>query len=70
MISNFKLSPYFNISQNFVQNVQKQKKPLSLVVTVQWQKLCMALYHYTSFRVMDNGPEKNIRAVVVTRHRI
>ena len=27
MISNFKLFPYFNISQNFVQNVQKQKKP-------------------------------------------
>ena len=26
MISNFKLFPYFNISQNFVQNVQKQKK--------------------------------------------
>ena len=28
MISNFKLFPYFNISQNFVQNVQKQKKHL------------------------------------------
>ena len=26
MISNFKLFPYFNISKNFVQNVQKQKK--------------------------------------------
>ena len=26
MISNFKLFLYFNISQNFVQNVQKQKK--------------------------------------------
>ena len=26
MISNFKLFPNFNISQNFVQNVQKQKK--------------------------------------------
>ena len=25
MISNFKLFPNFNISQNFVQNVQKQK---------------------------------------------
>ena len=25
MISNFKLFAYFNISQNFVQNVQKQK---------------------------------------------
>ena len=28
MISNFKLFPNFNISQNFVQNVQKQKKHL------------------------------------------
>ena len=28
MISNFKMFPYFNISQNFVQNVQKQKKNL------------------------------------------
>ena len=28
MISNFKLFPYFNKSQNFVQNVQKQKKTL------------------------------------------
>ena len=28
MISNFKLFPYFYISQNFVQNVQKQKKTL------------------------------------------
>ena len=28
MISNFKLFPYLNISQNFVQNVQKQKKHL------------------------------------------
>ena len=28
MISNFKLFQYSNISQNFVQNVQKQKKPL------------------------------------------
>ena len=26
MISNFKLFPYFNISQNFVQNVQQQKE--------------------------------------------
>ena len=26
MISNFKLFPNVNISQNFVQNVQKQKK--------------------------------------------
>ena len=28
MISNFKLFPYYNISQNFVQNVQKQIKNL------------------------------------------
>ena len=28
MISNFQLFPYLNISQNFVQNVQKQKKHL------------------------------------------
>ena len=26
MISNFKLFQYFNISQNFVQNVQNKKK--------------------------------------------
>ena len=32
MMSNFKLFPYFNISQNFIQNVQKQEKhPLSWV---------------------------------------
>ena len=29
MISNFKWFPYFNIMQNFVQNVQKPKNPLS-----------------------------------------
>ena len=28
MISNFKLFQYFNLSQNFIQNVQKQKKNL------------------------------------------
>ena len=28
MISNFKLFPYFNISQNFIQNVQKKKNNL------------------------------------------
>ena len=30
MISNFKLFPNFNISQNFVQNVQKQKNAFVL----------------------------------------
>ena len=30
MISNFKLFPNFNISQNFVQNVQKQKNTFVL----------------------------------------
>ena len=30
MISNFKLIPNFNISQNFVQNVQKQKNTFVL----------------------------------------
>ena len=35
MISNFKLFPYFNISQDCVQNVQKQKKTSVL----SWQRL-------------------------------
>ena len=30
MISNFKVFPNFNISQNFVQNVQKQKNTFVL----------------------------------------
>ena len=34
MISNFKLFPYFNISQHFVQNVQKQKKTTSVLSCV------------------------------------
>ena len=32
MISNFKLFQCFNISQNFVQNVQKQKKKPSVLI--------------------------------------
>ena len=60
MISNFKLFPYFNISQNFVQNVQKQKKPLcpelvsyvliKMAVEVKMctsEKLCYLLYEAT-----------------------
>ena len=36
IISNFKLFQYFNISQNFVQNVQKQKNTfvLSWVIVI------------------------------------
>ena len=49
MISNFKLFPYFNISQNFVQNVQKKKK----------KNLCpeLASYAYVSdarYTIMEN----------------
>ena len=33
MISNFKFLPYFNILQNFVENVRKTKKPSILSCT-------------------------------------
>ena len=39
MISNFKLFPNFNISQKFVQNVQKQKNTFIL----SWDAMCSKL---------------------------
>ena len=38
MISNFKLFQYFNISQNFVQNVQIQKKNSILSCIEIWKQ--------------------------------
>ena len=44
MISNFKLFAYFKISQNFVQNLQKQKKTSVL----SWSSKCARLYNCSS----------------------
>ena len=53
MISNFKLFPYFNISQNFVQNVQKQKK-----------NFCPELKGYCLLKVVDKGLHSIWKSVV------
>ena len=53
MVSNFKIIPYFNILQNFVQNVRKPKSPSILTCEVKvllstfhYVPLCSTMFHY------------------------
>ena len=55
MISNFKLFPNFNISQNFVQNVQKQKNTF----VVSCISNCFKLYLYYDRSKTNNNSALN-----------
>ena len=56
MIFNFKLFPYFNISQNFVQNVQKQKNTFVL----SWVEQFLKFYSRIKRLIVEDSPKINI----------